>query len=91
MLSIFLISIVAISVFLYFFQERFLFHPEKLPKNFIFQYENQIVEEYNIQLTDKVLKQKITNYLSDFKQNGKIKLKEKRVMNIISFKKNKNT
>jgi len=54
-LSIFLISIVAISVFLYFFQERFLFHPEKLPKNFIFQYENQIVEEYNIQLTDKVL------------------------------------
>ncbi len=53
--SVVLIVIVAISIFLYFFQERFLFHPEKLSKDFIFQYENQVVEEYNIQLTDKVL------------------------------------
>ena len=40
------------SIFLYFFQERFLFHPEKLPKDFVFQYENQKVEEYNLELPD---------------------------------------
>jgi len=50
-----LIIIVIISVFFYFFQERFIFHPEKLSKDFIFQYENQDVEEYNIQLHDQVL------------------------------------
>ena len=54
-ISIFIISVIAISIFLYFFQERFIFHPEKLPKDFIFQYENQVVEEYNVRLSDKVL------------------------------------
>lgn len=50
-----LISVFAgISLFLYFFQERFLFHPEKLPKDFVFQYENQKVDEYNLKLADGV-------------------------------------
>lgn len=49
---ILIIIVAAISVFLYFFQERFLFHPEKLPKDFVFQYENQKVDEYNLELDD---------------------------------------
>ena len=49
---ILIIVVAAVSVFLYFFQERFLFHPEKLPKDFVFQYENQQVEEYNLELQD---------------------------------------
>jgi len=49
---ILVIVIAAVSIFLYFFQERFLFHPEKLPKDFVFQYENQQVDEYNLELPD---------------------------------------
>lgn len=51
-LLILVIVVAAVSIFLYFFQERFLFHPEKLPKDFVFQYENQQVEEYNLELPD---------------------------------------
>jgi pimeloyl-ACP methyl ester carboxylesterase len=51
-LIILVIVVAAVSIFLYFFQERFLFHPEKLPKDFVFQYENQKVEEYNLELPD---------------------------------------
>ena len=48
-----LIAVVAfVSVVLYFFQERILFHPEKLPEDFKFQYENQQVDEYNLELPD---------------------------------------
>ena len=54
-LLIALVIIAVISIFFYFFQERFIFHPEKLSKDFIFQYENQEVEEYNIQLNDNVI------------------------------------
>ena len=54
-LLIILAIIAVLSAFFYFFQERFIFHPEKLSKDFIFQYENQDVEEYNIQLHDNVL------------------------------------
>lgn len=54
-LLIALAIIAVISIFFYFFQERFIFHPEKLSEDFIFQYENQEVEEYNIQLNDNVL------------------------------------
>lgn len=46
--------IVIISVIIYFFQERIIFKPEKLPKNFVFQYKNQEVEEYNIELKKNV-------------------------------------
>lgn len=43
---------IAISVALYYLQDYFLFKPEKLPKDFQFLYENQIVEEYNVETRD---------------------------------------
>ncbi len=49
-LLIVLVTIIFILLFVYFFQERFIFHPEKLPKDFEFQYKNQEVEEYNIEI-----------------------------------------
>lgn len=42
----------AISIALYYLQEYFLFKPEKLPKDFQFLYENQVVEEYNLETRD---------------------------------------
>lgn len=54
-LLILVIVVATISIILYFFQERFLFHPEKLPKDFQFQYENQQVDEYNLELQDGVV------------------------------------
>lgn len=47
-----IISYVVISVLLYYLQDFFLFKPEKLPKDFQFLYENQVVEEYNIETPD---------------------------------------
>ncbi len=47
--------IAVVSIVLYFFQERFLFHPEKLPEDFIFQYENQKVKEYNLEIKKGVV------------------------------------
>ncbi len=41
-----------ISILLYYLQEYFLFKPEKLPKEFHFYYENQVVEEYDIETRD---------------------------------------
>ncbi len=41
-----------ISIALYYLQDFFLFKPEKLPKDFMFYYENQNVEEYNIETRD---------------------------------------
>jgi len=49
-LLIFISIIIVVSILLYFFQERFLFHPEKLSKDFKFQYENQKVKEYNLEI-----------------------------------------
>lgn len=43
---------VGISVLLYFLQEQLLFKPEKLPKDFIYFYENQVTEEYNLETRD---------------------------------------
>ncbi len=37
---------------LYIFQDRFLFKPEKLPKDFQFDYTNQEIEEYNVETRD---------------------------------------
>jgi len=51
-LLILIIVVAVVSVLIYFFQERVLFHPEKLPKDFQFQYENQQVDEYNLELED---------------------------------------
>ncbi|MEO9514036.1 MAG: alpha/beta fold hydrolase [Flavobacteriaceae bacterium] len=41
-----------ISVLLYFLQDYFLFKPEKLSKDFQFHYDNQEIEEYNIETRD---------------------------------------
>lgn len=38
-----------ISILLYIFQEQFLFKPGKLPKDFLFEYENQTADEYNLE------------------------------------------
>ena len=43
---------IAISILLFFFQDYFLFKPEKLPKDFHFHYDNQEIEEYNIDTRD---------------------------------------
>ncbi|WP_034258449.1 alpha/beta hydrolase [Altibacter lentus] len=43
---------IGISIALYYLQEYFLFKPEKLPKDFKFYYDNQIVEEYNLETRD---------------------------------------
>ncbi|MBZ0326220.1 MAG: alpha/beta hydrolase [Altibacter sp.] len=43
---------IVISVLLYYLQEFFLFKPEKLPSDFQFFYENQVVEEYNLETRD---------------------------------------
>lgn len=43
---------IVISVLLYYLQEFFLFKPEKLPTDFQFFYENQVVEEYNLETRD---------------------------------------
>lgn len=41
-----------ISVLLYYFQDFLLFKPEKLDKDFVYQYENQTIEEYNLKTPD---------------------------------------
>lgn len=46
------IAYIIISVFLYFFQDFFLFKPERLPEEFQYYYENQEVEEYNLTTRD---------------------------------------
>ena len=43
---------VLISVLLYFLQDYFLFKPEKLPDDFQFYYDNQEIDEYNIETRD---------------------------------------
>ncbi|NCT18528.1 MAG: alpha/beta hydrolase [Flavobacteriaceae bacterium CG_4_8_14_3_um_filter_34_10] len=47
-----LIVYISISLVIYYVQEYFLFKPEKLSKDFQFYYENQQVEEYNIETDD---------------------------------------
>lgn len=42
----------AISILLYYLQDYFLFKPEKLSKEFQFSYDNQQVEEYNMETRD---------------------------------------
>lgn len=41
-----------ISLLLYFLQDYFMFKPEKLPKDFQFYYDNQEIEEYNVETRD---------------------------------------
>lgn len=47
-----LLVYVVISVLLYFLQDYLMFKPEKLPKDFMFQYDHQDFEEYNIETRD---------------------------------------
>jgi len=51
-LLIILLGYIVVSVLLYFLQDYFLFKPEKLSKDFQFHYENQEIEEYNIETRD---------------------------------------
>jgi len=43
---------IAISVLLFFLQDYIMFKPEKLPKDFEFHYNNQKIEEYNVNTRD---------------------------------------
>ncbi len=43
---------VVISIALYYLQDYMLFKPEKLPKDFQFNYENQDIREYNLETRD---------------------------------------
>lgn len=54
-LTIFLVVVaiyIAISIALYYLQDYLLFKPEKLSKDFQFLYENQEIEEYNLETRD---------------------------------------
>ena len=51
-LIVILVIYVVVSVLLYYLQDFFLFKPEKLPADFQFYYENQEVDEYNIETRD---------------------------------------
>lgn len=43
---------IAISIAIYYLQDYLLFKPEKLPKDFQFNYENQEIEEHNLETRD---------------------------------------
>lgn len=43
---------IAISIALYYLQDYMLFKPEKLPKDFQFTYDNQEIEEHNLETRD---------------------------------------
>jgi len=47
-----LLIYVLINILLYFLQDYFMFKPEKLPADFLFQYEHQEIEEYNVETRD---------------------------------------
>ncbi len=49
-----LVAYVAINLFVYFAQEKFLFRPEKLPEDFEFKYPNQKITEYNLERVEGV-------------------------------------
>ncbi|MFS4415194.1 alpha/beta hydrolase [Maribacter sp. 2307ULW6-5] len=42
------------NVIAYFLQERLIFKPERLPDDFEFKYENQVFDEYNIEVAEGV-------------------------------------
>jgi pimeloyl-ACP methyl ester carboxylesterase len=45
---------IALNVIVYFLQERLIFKPEMLPDDFEYQYQNQVFEEYNIEVDDDI-------------------------------------
>tara|TARA_R100000306_G_scaffold33100_1_gene34533 strand:- start:919 stop:1779 length:861 start_codon:yes stop_codon:yes gene_type:complete len=50
-----LLVYIVVSILLYYLQDYFLFQPEKLPEDFQFLYENQVVREYNLKTRDGAL------------------------------------
>lgn len=60
---------IAVSIALYYLQDYMLFKPEKLPKDFQFDYENQQTKEYNLETRDGAM----INGLRFF-QKGKVKV-----------------
>lgn len=51
---IFVVVYVLLNVIVYFLQERFIFKPERLPADFEYQYQDQIFEEYNIEVANDI-------------------------------------
>ncbi|MFX0557024.1 alpha/beta hydrolase [Maribacter sp. CXY002] len=51
-LAVIVISYLVINILVYFLQDYLLFKPEKLHKDFEFYYDNQSIEEYNIETRD---------------------------------------
>jgi alpha-beta hydrolase superfamily lysophospholipase len=51
-LLIILAVYVGVSIALYYLQDYMLFKPEKLSKDFLFNYENQSIKEYNLETRD---------------------------------------
>ncbi|NOR28038.1 MAG: alpha/beta fold hydrolase [Lutibacter sp.] len=51
-LVLILATYLVLSIILYYVQDYFLFKPEKLPKDFQFYYDNQEIEEYNLETRD---------------------------------------
>ncbi len=49
-----IVLILVILTLVYFFQDKLIFHPEKLPKDFKFRYENQDVDEYFLKINENV-------------------------------------
>jgi pimeloyl-ACP methyl ester carboxylesterase len=47
-----IIIYIAISIAIYYLQDYLLFKPERLPKDFQFNYENQEIEEHNLETRD---------------------------------------
>ncbi|WP_299162170.1 alpha/beta fold hydrolase [uncultured Eudoraea sp.] len=47
-----ILAYVVISALVYLLQDYLMFKPEKLPKDFLFQYEHQEIEEYNVETRD---------------------------------------
>lgn len=53
-IAIVLVLFLILNIGAYFLQERLIFKPEKLPEDFEFKYENQVFEEYNIEVAEGV-------------------------------------
>ena len=51
-LTLVIVIYLVINILVYFLQDFLMFKPEKLPKDFQFYYENQEIEEYNIETRD---------------------------------------
>ncbi|MGB5205653.1 alpha/beta hydrolase [Eudoraea sp.] len=47
-----ILAYIVISALVYLLQDYLMFKPEKLPKDFLFQYEHQEIEEYNVETRD---------------------------------------